>query len=32
MLTQASDIDAIIGFMRTFPTPPPAPAAPAAAQ
>lgn len=32
MLTQASDIDAIIAFMRTVPTPPPAPAAPAAAQ
>jgi mono/diheme cytochrome c family protein len=32
MLTQASDIDAIIAFIRTVPTPPPAPAAPAAAQ
>ncbi len=27
MLTQASDIDAIIAFVRTVPTPPPAPAA-----
>ncbi|MGH7342100.1 MAG: c-type cytochrome [Candidatus Rokuibacteriota bacterium] len=32
MLTQASDIDAIIAFIRTVSTPPPAPAAPAAAQ
>jgi mono/diheme cytochrome c family protein len=32
MLTQASDLDAIIAFMRTVPTPPPAPTAPAAAQ
>jgi mono/diheme cytochrome c family protein len=31
MLTQASDIDAIIAFVRTVPTPPAAPA-PAAAQ
>ena len=30
MLTQASDIDAIIAFIRTVPTPPPAPAADAA--